>query len=717
MEKELPPSFEQIKRLKALQGVDSGVFTLAVFSTLEGHMRYQLKNEVNNKTSFPDVLKTYKSHYSVGNPKEYMLFKNIEANERNTNFVRHRFENLSAEEAKAAIYLLSEFAKIFKLPHEDLINELATNLVTWNNRKSPLETAQELERANKELQKLSKENTDMAKKVSELEEKQNQLSTLNSKLKSLQQDYDQQIATNKKNKDKIDELRRSKNEEEMKNRKAQQIIQEQISKLSDAQVYIDNLARMTSYTRTRYDYEQSLLRLTREQESIVNQVKFEHDFLVKGSAGTGKSLVLLKTLEKLIQNNKSTSFKLITFSRSLEKYNKYVAQLMNIENPIEEELITTSENYTGKIIADAFPGKEFSYDLFRCLENEEVVSGNPLGKEIWTELDKFILPKGVSKKEYCDEKINRTGMKRLQSGADRNKIWAAVEAIFAEWDKMDKISVQYANYKLISEIDKGEYTIPSNLKTDYLFVDEVQDLTVSTLRLLKYSVNGKLILAGDNDQSVFQTGFAWSRANIDVVGNSRTLNVNFRSTIQIQEVAEKYRQLMKGFDKKNRPETFRIGAPVELHEEQNQGEAFESMLNSVNMCIQSLGYEPENICLIAGKRDYLLTLQGLLKEKMDLESDLVNSEDFSFAKQGVVRLATPQSCKGLDFPVVLYYLGHRAHFLNVYDEETADKMNRNMIYTAITRGSELLHIFMLKDSNSDPVDDLRKILKELMKEL
>ena len=41
MEKELPPNFEQIKRLKALQGVDSGVFTLAVFSTLEGHMRYQ----------------------------------------------------------------------------------------------------------------------------------------------------------------------------------------------------------------------------------------------------------------------------------------------------------------------------------------------------------------------------------------------------------------------------------------------------------------------------------------------------------------------------------------------------------------------------------------------------------------------------------------------------------------------------------------------------
>ena len=573
MEKEVPPSSEQIKRLKALQGVDSGVFTLAVFSTLEGHMRYHLKNEVNNKTPFPDVLKTYRTHYSVGNPKEYMLFKNIEANERNTNFVRHRFENLSAEEAKAAIYLLSEFAKIFKLPHEDLINELATNLVTWNNRKTPLETAQELEKANKELQKLSKENTDMAEKVSELEEKQKQLSTLNSKLKSLQQDYDQQIENNKKNKDKIDELRRLKNQEEMKNRDAQKTIQEQIAKLSDAQNYIDNLARMTSYTRTRYDYEQSLLRLTREQESIVNQVKFEHDFLVKGSAGTGKSLVLLKTLEKLIQNNKSTSFKLITFSRSLEKYNKYVAQLMNIENPVEKEIITTSEDYTNKLFEDAFSGKEFSYNFSKCLEKDSIVAGNPIGKEIWNEIDKFILPKGVSKKEYCEEKINRTGMKRLQSGTDRNKIWDAVEAIFSEWDKQAELYVPYATYKLVSKIEKGEYSIPENLKTDYLFVDEVQDLTVSTLRLLKYSVNGNLILSGDNDQSVFQTGFAWSRAHIDIVGNSRTLNVNFRSTVQIQEVAEKYRKLMKGFDNKNSPETFRIGAPVELLEEQNQAES------------------------------------------------------------------------------------------------------------------------------------------------
>ena len=101
-----------------------------------------------------------------------------------------------------------------------------------------------------------------------------------------------------------------------------------------------------------------------------------------------------------------------------------------------------------------------------------------------------------------------------------------------------------------------------------------------------------------------------------------------------------------------------------------------------------------------------------MQEKLELKSALVNDDDFSFVQEGIIRLATPQSCKGLDFPVVLYYLDHRAHFLNAYDEETADKMNRNMIYTAITRGTELLHVFMLKDSTSAPIEDLRKILKE-----
>ena len=260
-------------------------------------------------------------------------------------------------------------------------------------------------------------------------------------------------------------------------------------------------------------------------------------------------------------------------------------------------------------------------------------------------------------------------------------------------------------------IKNEEYEIPDELKTDFLFVDEAQDLTAATLRILRKSVRESMILAGDNDQSVFQPGFTWSRAGIDITGHTRTLNTNFRCTNQINEVAEKYRLLIKGADKENCPETFRFGPPVELHEGKTQDASFNQILNAVKMCRNSLNYEPENICLIAPKRDQLQKLQVLLKRELDLESDFVNSANFDFSKQGIVRLATTQSCKGLDFPVVLFYLDHRAHFLDVFDDDVADKMNRNMIYTALTRSIELLHVFMPEKCSEGPLGDLKAILK------
>ena len=57
---------------------------------------------------------------------------------------------------------------------------------------------------------------------------------------------------------------------------------------------------MTVYTRTRLDFERSLVRLTAEQSKVLAQIKLNRDFLVKGSAGTGKSLVLIKALEKAL---------------------------------------------------------------------------------------------------------------------------------------------------------------------------------------------------------------------------------------------------------------------------------------------------------------------------------------------------------------------------------------------------------------------------------
>lgn len=714
------PSKEQLQRLKSLQGTDKGLFKLACFSVIEGYMREKLGKQNDFSISFPKLLDLFKARYATNSPREYMLIKDLIKNHQGTNPVRHCFANCSDEEAIGAIYLFNEFAKNYKLPNQAEIEKMAKALDIWLSRKSPVETAAELEKAIKQIKSLSEQNNDMLEKVTQLGQVQSQLEAMSSKLKALQFDYDQQITSSKKDKERIDQLRKAKNEEEQKNLKVQKELQAQLEKLSDAEEYIQNLNRMTSYTRTRYDFEQSLVHLTKEQESIVNQVKFNRDFLIKGSAGTGKSLVLLKTLEKLLaeqsaslfDDDRNKSIKLITFTHSMEKYNRYIASLMKIgENQIAEKgnLITTSEAYISKIIKAAFPEKNLTYLMEKVeIEGLEDVSLNPLGKDIWTELDKFILPKCITKKEYCEEMIARTGMRKAQTEASRKKIWDYVEKIFEVWEKSAEWYSAFAAYKLATM----DFKVPEELCVDYLFVDEAQDLTAATLRILKNSVREAVVLAGDNDQSIFQPGFTWSRAGLDVSGATRILNINFRSTNQINQLAEKYRALIKGSDTENRPETFRLGPPVELHESKNEDEGFMQMIETVKLCIETLSYERENICLIAPQRKQLDKLKVMLKEELDLESSLVSEGTFDFAQQGIIRLATTQSCKGLDFPVVLFYIDHRAHYLDVFDEEVSDKINRNMIYTALTRSIELLHVFMPEKVSEGPVGDLKRIMKD-----
>lgn len=723
------PTEEQVKRLQALQGVDAGVFTLAVFSVIEAYIRDSLGVNADQNTTFHELVEMFQDFHGNHGYKENKLFQNIRRNHRNTNYVRHNFGNLSAEEANGAVSLLKDFASMFCLPNLDRISVLTRRLDSWNARKSPAETAVELEKANREIERLSKLNGNMAEKAAQFDERQKELERLETQLKAVQLDYDQQLERGKKDKEKIDELRQKKHLAEEESRKAQKELRAQLANLSDAKDYIENLSRMVSYTRTRYDYEQGLVRLTAEQESIVKQVNFGRDFLVKGSAGTGKSLVLLKTLEKLLLDNEGRLFQeresvaLITFSRSLEKYNRYVARLMDIrassapddgESGKAGDMIMTSESFLVKILKDAFPGAKLTYGNERCLEDTPCIKDNPLGTEIWAELDRFILPGFVSRDEYCGEGkqgIKRTGMRKPLATGARAKVWEAVEAIFSEWEKREAQPVPYLTYKLLRNIDGGEYSIPESLKVDYLFVDETQDLTAASLRVLRLATRKSMILAGDNDQSVFQPGFTWSRAGISVSGNTRMLHINFRSTDQINSVAERYRALITGCDTDNVPQTFRMGPPVELHENKSQEESFRQMADTVRLCVKSLGYEPENICLIAPKKAQLEKLKNLLKDELDLDCAPVNAQDFDFAKPRIVRLATPQSCKGLDFPVVLFYLDHRAGFLYDFEESVFDKMNRNMVYTALTRSMELLHVFMPESVSDGPLGDLKKLLK------
>jgi superfamily I DNA/RNA helicase len=77
---------------------------------------------------------------------------------------------------------------------------------------------------------------------------------------------------------------------------------------------------------------------------------------------------------------------------------------------------------------------------------------------------------------------------------------------------------------------------------DFVVVDEAQDMGVAHLRLfaaLGEDRRNALFFAGDLGQRIFQQPFSWRALGVDIRGRSRTLRVNYRTSHQIRQSADR----------------------------------------------------------------------------------------------------------------------------------------------------------------------------------
>jgi hypothetical protein len=77
---------------------------------------------------------------------------------------------------------------------------------------------------------------------------------------------------------------------------------------------------------------------------------------------------------------------------------------------------------------------------------------------------------------------------------------------------------------------------------DFAVVDEAQDLSVAHLRFLAALGAQRpdaLFFAGDLGQRIFQQPFSWKSLGVDIRGRSRTLRINYRTSHQIRQQADR----------------------------------------------------------------------------------------------------------------------------------------------------------------------------------
>lgn len=75
----------------------------------------------------------------------------------------------------------------------------------------------------------------------------------------------------------------------------------------------------------------------------------------------------------------------------------------------------------------------------------------------------------------------------------------------------------------------------------HVIVDEAQDLGVGELLMMASIATGPnaLFFAGDLGQRIFQQPFSWKSLGVDVRGRSSSLRINYRTSRQIREAADR----------------------------------------------------------------------------------------------------------------------------------------------------------------------------------
>ncbi|WP_103350038.1 UvrD-helicase domain-containing protein [Amycolatopsis sp. CA-128772] len=272
--------------------------------------------------------------------------------------------------------------------------------------------------------------------------------------------------------------------------------------------------------------------------------------------------------------------------------------------------------------------------------------------EYWrTELDRVIKGRGFTTLEQYRRPSVRRGREVRLGHEQKAAVWQFYETyqeMLAErglHDHNDVIDLALAELRR------------QPLETRYaaVVVDEVQDITLTGLRLIK-ELGGtgpnQLLLVGDGQQQVYPGGWRLSDAGIPVQGRGEVLRVNYRNRAEVLAFAQR-------FDARNEVDDLDGAAGVTLRnvEAGNAGGTTASWRGSerdlpaeLTRRIAGLRDTLGQTALIVFQRQDLVRCRRILREA---GIPVLSLDDYSGAPDDHLKAGTVHRAKGLDFRAVL----------------------------------------------------------------
>ena len=321
--------------------------------------------------------------------------------------------------------------------------------------------------------------------------------------------------------------------------------------------------------------------------------------------------------------------------------------------------------------------------------------------------------------DYRD--VKRLGRKTRLSEPQRQALWAVFEAVQARLNAQGLSTAA----RLFTEL-AAKLVQLKNPPFDFVVVDEAQDVSVSQLRMLAALAGvapdgsgmvrpNSLFFAGDLGQRIFQQPFSWKSLGVDLRGRSRTLHINYRTSHQIRQQADRLLGPevtdMDGNaeSRKGTVSVFNGPAPV-IAAYATEAEEIKAVADWLATLLKQ-GFAAHELAVVVRDAPHLPRAQAAL-QAAGLRYRVL--DEYVETAPGEASLCTMHLAKGLEFRAVAVMacddqvLPLQSRIESVMDEADLEEVyntERHLLYVACTRARDRLLVTSVEPS-SEFLDDL-----------
>lgn len=486
--------------------------------------------------------------------------------------------------------------------------------------------------------------------------------------------------------------------------------------------------------------------LSEEQVNIIEQD--EDQLLIEGYAGTGKSLTLLYKFINILVREEGKRILFVTFNETLiadtkkrlesakeyidnkdrhftkiQTFHEMASEILKQKKIIESgvgRLIASKVNKyrdisLRRIAAIAAKYTEHDSEDYKKLPREERLYNTHEHNFITDEIAWLKAMGFIQKDKYLEtERTGRSKSIRL-TRAQRNTIFKIYEEYQDQQKNRFYNSLDLEDYAL--SIIENSYLL-EDVKYDYIFVDEVQDLDPMQIKALCLLTKKSIVLAGDAKQRIYKKSpikYEDIGLRVREKGKRKILNKNYRSTAEIVRLANSL-EFLDDEDKLIEKQFVRSGDRPIIHRISDPNKGIKYVADEIMKIHNKDVYKTVAVIHreeIKNRTGHKSNVRIFLEQQ--LRSSIIDIETygkkFTFKERKQVIYTNAYDVKGLEFDVVfiidfrsLYYPNRkeidRIKLENDGKDESLVQQDileftngeKKLLYVAMTRAKEKLYL-------------------------